>query len=103
MTIQLNHTLVHSRNARESAHFYAEILGLPARTLLGSIDDSSVLDEAHFTKARLVVSALQIEDTNNLGSVFFSHNRWLLDIDYNAFGMTIPVTSSGVVGISLTE
>ena len=44
----------------------AKLHGLPARTLLGSVDDSSVLDEAHFTNARLVVSALQIEDTNNL-------------------------------------
>jgi Kef-type K+ transport system membrane component KefB len=39
---------------------------LPARTLLGSIDESGVLDEAHFTRARLVISALQIEDSNNL-------------------------------------
>lgn len=43
-----------------------KLIKLPARTLLGSIDDSSVLDEAHFTTARLVISALQIEDSNNL-------------------------------------
>ncbi|MGH7465064.1 MAG: NAD-binding protein, partial [Longimicrobiales bacterium] len=40
--------------------------GLPARTLLGSIDDSAVLDKANFTRARLVISALQIEDSNSL-------------------------------------
>lgn len=40
--------------------------GLPAHTLLGSIDDSAVLDEANFSRARLVISALQIEDSNSL-------------------------------------
>jgi catechol 2,3-dioxygenase-like lactoylglutathione lyase family enzyme len=29
MTVHLNHTIVHARNARESAEFMAEILGLP--------------------------------------------------------------------------
>jgi Kef-type K+ transport system membrane component KefB len=43
-----------------------KLKGLPAETLLGSIDDTSVLDEANFTHARLVISALQIEDSNNL-------------------------------------
>ena len=47
--------------------------------------------------------AARIEDSRNRGSVFFSHNRWLLDIDYNAFGLTIPVTGSGVVGLSLAQ
>src|SRR5690606_20760753 len=39
---------------------------LPAIPLLGSVDDHSVLDDAQFLSAALVVSALQIEDTNNL-------------------------------------
>jgi catechol 2,3-dioxygenase-like lactoylglutathione lyase family enzyme len=30
MPIKLNHTIVHARDKRESAAFYAEILGLPA-------------------------------------------------------------------------
>lgn len=47
--------------------------------------------------------AARIEDVRNRGSVFFSHNRWLLDIDYNAFGLVVPVTSSGVVGLSLAQ
>lgn len=29
MSVQLNHTIVHARNKRESANFMAEILGLP--------------------------------------------------------------------------
>ncbi|HSJ10951.1 MAG TPA: cation:proton antiporter [Longimicrobiales bacterium] len=37
-----------------------------ADTLVGSVDDAGVLDDAGYTHARLVVSALQIEDTNNL-------------------------------------
>ena len=35
MTIQLNHTIVHSRNAREAAEFYAELFGLPAPVPFG--------------------------------------------------------------------
>jgi Kef-type K+ transport system membrane component KefB len=35
-------------------------------TLLGSADDTTVLKDARYANARLVVSALQIEDTNNL-------------------------------------
>ena len=35
MTIQLNHTIVHSRNARETADFYAGIFGLPAPVPFG--------------------------------------------------------------------
>lgn len=38
-----------------------------------------------------------------LGSVFFDHTSWLLGIDYNAFGLVIPVTSSGVLGLSLAQ
>lgn len=44
----------------------AKLADLEADTLLGSVDDAAVLEEAAFTGARLVVSALQIEDTNNL-------------------------------------
>ena len=32
MTIELNHTIVHSKNAKESARFLSDILGLPAPT-----------------------------------------------------------------------
>jgi Kef-type K+ transport system membrane component KefB len=39
---------------------------LPARTILGSAEYFSVLEEANIADARLLVSALQIEDTNNL-------------------------------------
>lgn len=40
--------------------------GLPGRTLLGSVDYLTVLEEAAFAKAKLIVSALQIEETNDL-------------------------------------
>lgn len=40
--------------------------GLPCRTVLGNVDHLSVLEEASFQRARLLVSALQIENTNAL-------------------------------------
>jgi Trk K+ transport system NAD-binding subunit len=43
-----------------------KLAGLRCRTLLGSIDYPSVLEEANLVEAKLVVSALQIEETNNL-------------------------------------
>ncbi|HEX2166659.1 MAG TPA: cation:proton antiporter, partial [Longimicrobiales bacterium] len=43
-----------------------KLAAVPAIPLLGGIDDYSVLEEAQFLEARLVVSALQIEDSNNL-------------------------------------
>jgi Kef-type K+ transport system membrane component KefB len=39
---------------------------LPATVILGSVDHASVLAEARIERARLVVSALQIEDSNKL-------------------------------------
>jgi Kef-type K+ transport system membrane component KefB len=44
----------------------AKFHDLPGRTLLGNVEYPSVLDEAHLAGAKLLVSALQIEDTNNL-------------------------------------
>jgi Trk K+ transport system NAD-binding subunit len=44
----------------------AKLHGLPGRTLLGTVEYPSVLDEAGLEGAKLLVSALQIEDTNNL-------------------------------------
>ncbi len=43
-----------------------KLQGLPGRTLHGNVEYPSVLDEAGFAGAKLLVSALQIEDTNNL-------------------------------------
>lgn len=40
--------------------------GLAARTMLGSVDHASVIEETGIPLARLVVSALRIEDTNRL-------------------------------------
>ncbi len=41
-----------------------KLAGLPCRTLLGNVEYPGTLDEAGLTRAKLVVSALQIEDTN---------------------------------------
>ena len=35
------------------------------------------------------------------GGVMFSNNNWLAGISYNAFGVIVPVTPTGVVGLSL--
>lgn len=43
-----------------------KLTDLPADTLVGSIDTLSVVEAAGVERARLVVSALQIEDTNSL-------------------------------------
>ena len=43
-----------------------KLAGLPCRTLTGSIDNHAVLDDASLENARLVVSALQIEDATLL-------------------------------------
>jgi Kef-type K+ transport system membrane component KefB len=43
-----------------------KLAGLPCETLVGSADSSRVLEEADLQSARLLVSALQIEDSNNL-------------------------------------
>lgn len=43
-----------------------KLAGVPARTVVGDIGDPSVLEEAGVSRARLVISALRIEDANNL-------------------------------------
>ena len=40
--------------------------GLPCETLLGNVEYRAVLEEAHMESARLLVSALQIEEVNRL-------------------------------------
>lgn len=47
--------------------------------------------------------AARIGPSGERGSAFFSHTRWLLDTDYNAFGLVIPITSSGALGLSLAQ
>lgn len=44
----------------------AKLRGLEVETLHGDVDDTRVLDEAGVSRAKLVVSALQIEDVNSL-------------------------------------
>jgi Kef-type K+ transport system membrane component KefB len=43
-----------------------KLRGLPCATLQGNTDHPAVLDEAGLSEARLLVSALQIEESNNL-------------------------------------
>lgn len=43
-----------------------KLRGLPCKTMLGNIEYESVMEDASLARAKLVVSALQIEDTNNL-------------------------------------
>jgi Kef-type K+ transport system membrane component KefB len=44
----------------------AKLQGLPCDTLLGNVEYLSLLEEADLSRARLLVSALQIEATNDL-------------------------------------
>ena len=44
----------------------AKLEGLPCETLLGNVEYRAVLEEAHLQGARLLVSALQIEEVNRL-------------------------------------
>ena len=43
-----------------------KLKGLPCETMLGNVEYLSVLEDAGLAHSRLVVSALQIEDTNDL-------------------------------------
>jgi Kef-type K+ transport system membrane component KefB len=43
-----------------------KLAGLPTHTLVGSMDYPAVAEEASLTRSRLAVSALQIENSNNL-------------------------------------
>jgi voltage-gated potassium channel Kch len=44
----------------------AKLKDIPSRTLLGSVDYLPILEEAGYERAKLIVSALQIEETNDL-------------------------------------
>lgn len=45
MAIKLNHTIVHARDKRESAQFFAEVFGLPKPTPFGPFLDVEVANE----------------------------------------------------------
>ena len=40
---------------------------------------------------------------NKRGSLFFNHTDWLLDLNYNAFGLVVPVTAAGVFGFHIAQ
>ena len=37
------------------------------------------------------------------GGAFFTHHNWFADISYNAAGVVVPVTGSGVIGLSMAS
>lgn len=39
----------------------------------------------------------------NRGSIFFSHAQWLIETDYNAFGLVVPVTATGALGFQIAQ
>lgn len=45
---------------------HRKLQGLDCATVLGNVEDSGMLDELHLADAKLVISALRIEDTNKL-------------------------------------
>ena len=67
----LGRRLVHELTARGETVLAvdidaAKLEGLPCRTFQGDTSHPGVLDHAHLADARLLVSALQIQDANNL-------------------------------------
>jgi Kef-type K+ transport system membrane component KefB len=61
----------------------AKLRGLPCETVQGNVDHLSVVYEADIPRARLVVGALQIEDTNRL--LAFRCRRWGVPVAIHAF------------------
>ena len=45
--------------------------------------------------------AARASEAGQLGSVLFTNTQWLVDINYNAFALTLPITKSGVIGASI--
>jgi Kef-type K+ transport system membrane component KefB len=70
-------TLLHEQGERVLALDVdpGKLSGLPCECMMGNVEYPSVLEEAHVREARMVVSALQIEDTNHLlAHVCRAHN-----------------------------
>ena len=68
MTIRLDHTIVHSRDAKAAANFLAELFGLPAPTPVGPflalrLEDGMTLDFNHMgTDVTIQHYAFQVDD-----------------------------------------
>ena len=45
--------------------------------------------------------ASRLSRSGHRGGVMFSNNSWIADINYVTFGAVVPITSSGVIGLSL--
>lgn len=47
--------------------------------------------------------AIRSEDQTQLGSVMFTNYDWFAGISYNAIGVTVPISSSDVIGLSIAS
>ncbi len=47
--------------------------------------------------------AARLYDEEHRGAVFFTHMRWLAEINYNAFGVVVPTFGTGAAGLSLAQ
>ncbi|MGH7475406.1 MAG: cation:proton antiporter [Longimicrobiales bacterium] len=83
---------LHARNQRVLAIDTdpAKLAGLPVETMVGSVDSPAVLEKAGVANAKLVVSALQIEDTNNL--LTYRCRRAGIPISVHAFDTSVVPT-----------
>lgn len=85
---------------------------LSAETMLGNVEDLHVLEECHYESAKLVVSTLQIEDTNNLVAYYcrqaeipcaiHGFDATVLD-DLRALNVTFLIDSKQIGMAELTE
>ncbi len=64
-----------------------KLAGLPGETMLGNVEFLSVMEEADLARASLVVSALQIEDTNHLIAHYC--RMWKVPCAIHAFDLSV--------------
>jgi hypothetical protein len=92
--------LAQSRVGTAAATFLTIGTGARANALGHAYTASATGAEALFWNP---AGASRSYDLQHRASLAFSHATWLVDIDYNAFGLVIPVTRSGVLGLSLAQ
>jgi Kef-type K+ transport system membrane component KefB len=75
----------------------AKVAGLPARSLIGDVTFLSLLEEAKLADAKLLISTLRIEDTNNL--LAYHASRLGVPASIHAFERSV-VTDLREIGVS---
>jgi Kef-type K+ transport system membrane component KefB len=85
---------------------------LPGEIVIGNVEDIHVLEECHYESAKLLVSTLQIEDTNNLVAYYCQQadipcavhgfDTTVLD-DLRALNVTFLIDSKQIGMAALTE